>query len=211
MPTRWRNLRRLVAGSLTVSPSKTIRPPWIGSKPLIQRSIVLLPEPERPMMAMISPGCTVSETRSSTVLVPNRLTTSRSSTRDTKRPFQAPAPLRQRKAHGEIDCSDDDVDSEGAIGRRIRELALARQLDETDHSGQRSILDELDEEANGRWNSDPHGLRNDDVAQLVSEAEPERRAGFPLLARDRLQAAAPDVAEKCSSVYREGDHRRDPR
>src|SRR5262252_3357921 len=147
MPTRWRSLRRLVAGSFTVSPSNTMRPPWMDSRPLMQRSIVLFPEPERPMMAMISPGCTASETRSSTVLAPNRLTTSCNSTRDTKCPLQAPAPPRQRKAQGEIDCSDDNVNGEGAVGRRIRELALARQLDETDHSGQRSILDELDEEA----------------------------------------------------------------
>ena len=37
-------------------------PPWIGSSPLMQRSMVLLPEPERPMMAMISPASTVSDT-----------------------------------------------------------------------------------------------------------------------------------------------------
>ena len=36
-----------------------MRPPWIGSSPLMQRSIVLLPEPERPMMAMISPAVDV--------------------------------------------------------------------------------------------------------------------------------------------------------
>jgi hypothetical protein len=47
-----------------------MRPCWIGSSPLTQRSIVLLPEPERPMTAMISPFSTFSDTPSSTVLVP---------------------------------------------------------------------------------------------------------------------------------------------
>ena len=70
MPTCWRSLRRSVLGSFTIVPSKATVPPWIGSSPLTQRSMVLLPEPERPMMAMISPFSTASETPFSTVLVP---------------------------------------------------------------------------------------------------------------------------------------------
>src|SRR5262245_8896648 len=133
MPTRWRSLRRLVAGLLTVSPSNTIRPAWIGSSPLIQRSMVLLPEPERPMTAMISPASTESETRSSTVLAPKRLTTLWSSTSDTECPFQAAAPLRQREAYGEIDRGDGDVNGKRSVGRGSSELTFARQLDAADH------------------------------------------------------------------------------
>ena len=70
MPTCWRSLRRSVLGSFTIVPSKATVPPWIGSSPFTQRSMVLLPEPERPMMAMISPFSTLSETPFSTVLVP---------------------------------------------------------------------------------------------------------------------------------------------
>ena len=70
MPTCCRSLRRSVAGSFTTVPSKATLPPWIGSRPLMQRSIVLLPEPERPMMAMISPFSTESDTPFSTVFWP---------------------------------------------------------------------------------------------------------------------------------------------
>src|SRR6185295_5517921 len=211
MPTRWRSLRRLVAGSLTVSPSNTIRPSWIGSSPLMQRSMVLLPEPERPMTAMISPASTESETRSSTVLAPKRLTTLWSSTSDTECPFQAPAPLRQREAYGEIDRGNGDVNGKGSVGRSRGELTLARQLDEADHRCQGGVLDELHEKADGWGDGDAHGLRHYDVAQLLDEAETERRPGLPLLARDRPKTAAPDFAQEGPCVDREGDCRRDPR
>src|SRR6476469_7178768 len=121
MPTRWRNARRFVPGSFTVTPSNTIRPSWIGSSPLMQRSIVLFPDPERPITAMISPDAMSSDTLSSTVRAPNLLTTSRSSTSDTQRPFQPSAPLGQREAHGEIDGGDDDVNGKGLVGRGIGE------------------------------------------------------------------------------------------
>ena len=70
MPTCWRSLRRSVAGSFTTVPSNETVPPWIGSSPLTQRKRVLLPEPERPMMAMISPLSTASDTPFSTVWLP---------------------------------------------------------------------------------------------------------------------------------------------
>ena len=70
MPTCWRSLRRSVPGSFTTVPSNATVPPWIGSRPFTQRSMVLLPEPERPMMAMISPFSTFSDTPFSTVCCP---------------------------------------------------------------------------------------------------------------------------------------------
>src|SRR5439155_26671587 len=114
----------------------------IGSSPLMQRSMVLLPEPERPMTAMISPASTVSETRSSTVLAPKRLTTLWSSTSDTESPFQAPAPLRQREAYGEIDRGDDDVNGKGSVGRGSGKLTVPRQLNEADDGRQGRVRDE---------------------------------------------------------------------
>src|SRR3954453_4703490 len=116
MPTRCRSFFRSVCGSLTVTPSKTMRPPWIGSRPLMQRSMVLLPEPERPIPARISPGRTASETRSSTVFWPKRFTTSESSTSDMEPPLEDAAPLGEREAHEKVDRGDDQEDGHRAEG-----------------------------------------------------------------------------------------------
>src|SRR5689334_15976643 len=168
MPTRWRSCRRSVSGALTVMPSNRMRPSWIGSRPLMQRSIVLLPEPDRPITAMISPGSMASETPSSTVLRPKRLTTFCSSTRGTQPPFQTAAELGQREAHGEVDRCHHDIDGEGTKGRSVGELAFAGQLDETDHGGERGVLDELHQEADGGRNGNAHRLWHDDIAQLLA-------------------------------------------
>src|SRR3954447_3164356 len=166
----------------------------------MHRNIVLLPDPERPITAMMSPGSMSSDTRSSTVREPNRLTTPWSSTSDTERPFQAPAPLGQWEAHGEIDRRHNNVDGKGAVRRGISELPLARQFDEADHGGERCVLDELHEEANRRRDGDAYGLRHDDVAQLLGKAQAQRGSSLPLLRWDRLQTAAPDLAQESARV-----------
>src|SRR5882757_1261664 len=117
-------------------------------------------------------------------------------------PLEPPAPLRQREAERKIDGGDDQVDGEGTEGGGGGELALAGELDEADDGGQRGVLDELDQEADGRRNGEPQRLRHDYVAQLLGEAETQRGAGFPLGARDRLQAAAPDLAQKGAGIDR---------
>ncbi|MNT46756.1 hypothetical protein D3C72_1834250 [compost metagenome] len=50
-------------------------PESMVSRPLMQRSKVLLPEPLLPMMAITSPGSTLSETPFSTWLLPKDLWT----------------------------------------------------------------------------------------------------------------------------------------
>src|SRR5438034_2504881 len=203
MPTRWRRRRRSVFGSLTVTPSTTMRPDWIGSSPLMQRSSVLLPEPERPMMAMISPRSTSREMPSSTVSGPNRLVTSAISTSGMEPPFQPAAPLGEREAEREIKRGDGEVDGERLEGRGSRGLALAGQLDEADGRGERGVLDQLDEESHGRRRRDPERLRHDHVAQLMAEAEAERGAGLPLRLRDGGERAAPDLAEEGAGIDRQ--------
>src|SRR5918993_249762 len=210
MPTFWRSLRRSVAGSFTVTPSTTMVPPCTGSRPLMQRSSVLLPEPDRPMMAMISPGSIEIETSSRTVWSPKRLTTLRISTSDMESALEEAAPLRQREADREIERRHRDVDRERLEGRSGRELAFAGQLDEADRRRERRVLDELDEEADGRRDRDADRLRDDDPAQLLAEAEAERAARLPLGARDRFQRAAPDLPKEGAGVDREGEGRRDP-
>jgi hypothetical protein len=56
MPTSLRNSRRRLSFWSTACPATSMRPDWNGSRPLIQRSIVLLPEPLRPMTATTWPG-----------------------------------------------------------------------------------------------------------------------------------------------------------
>src|SRR3546814_6986503 len=82
----------------------------------MQRSSVLLPDPERPMMAMISPSPMATDTSSSTVTGPKRLVTFRISTSGMESPFEHPAPVRQRKAHQEVEQRHRAVDGEGLEG-----------------------------------------------------------------------------------------------
>src|SRR5829696_1519754 len=210
MPTRWRNARRSVCGSLTTTPSNRMRPSWIGSSPLMQRSIVLLPEPERPITAMISPGATSSETSSRTVLAPKRLTTWESSTSDMQPALQIPAPLGQREAHREVDHRDDHEHRHRAKGRGIGNLRLAGQLDEADGGRERGVLDELDQEPDRGGDRDADRLRHNDVAELIEKPEAERRSRLPLGARNGGHGATPNLAEEGAGVDGEGGRRRDP-
>src|ERR1700722_5309461 len=128
-------------------------------------------------------------------------------------PLEPAGYLRQREAEREVDGGHDQVDGEGTEGGGWGELALAGELDEADDGGQRGVLDELDQEADGGRNGEPERLRHDDVAQLLGEAQAQRGAGLPLGARDGLQAAAPDLAQKGAGIDRirrgGGDPRRD--
>src|SRR5437588_12401502 len=104
-------------------------------------------------------------------------------------PLEPPAPLRQREAEREVDGGNDEIDGEGTKRGGGGELALAGEFDETDDRGEGGVLDELDQEADGGRNGEPKRLRHDDVAELLGEAQAERRAGLPLSPWDRLQAA----------------------
>src|SRR5215212_6641653 len=92
-----------VCGSLTRTPSTMIEPACTGSSPLMQRRRVLLPEPERPIIAMISPASIASEMFSRTVISPNRFVTFEISTSDMEFPFEYAAPLAQREAQQKIE------------------------------------------------------------------------------------------------------------
>ena len=58
MPMRWRSLEMFLEPGSTSSPSMRTLPPWMGSRPLMQRRKVDLPQPEGPMTTMTSPGAT---------------------------------------------------------------------------------------------------------------------------------------------------------
>ena len=75
MPT-WLRIRAIgTAGSPTAIPSTTTRPALTGSRPLMQRSSVLLPDPLGPMITSRSPRATSTETSSRTLSVPKNFVT----------------------------------------------------------------------------------------------------------------------------------------
>ena len=125
-------------------------------------------------------------------------------------PLEPPAPLRQREAERKVDGGNDEIDGEGTKRGGGGELAFACQFDEPDHGGERGVLDELNEETDGRRNGEPESLRHDDVTELLGESQAERGACFPLRAWNCLQAASPDFAQEGASVDRIGCRRREP-
>src|SRR6266702_5349798 len=162
----------------------------------MQRSRVLLPEPERPMMATTSPLATSSETPFSTSFAPKLFLTSRMLTSDIEAAldfFRAPG---QRETQTEIDQRDHRIDHERPERRVVEHGAGLGQFDEADDRGERRALDHLDREADGRRNRNARGLRQDDVAHLLDIRERQAGGGFPLALRDRFDAAAPDLRKK---------------
>lgn len=87
---------------------------------------------------------------------------------------------------------------------------LARELDKADQGGERGVLHELHEEAHGRRDRDAHRLGKHHVRQLLVERQPERCRRFPLALRDRLQAAAPDLAKEGRRIEGQGQRRGNP-
>src|SRR3954467_8141933 len=112
-----RRARSLVGSARS---SNTMLPPSMVSSPFTQRSSVLLPEPERPMMATTSPLAMSSETPFSTSLAPKLFLTSRMLTSDIEASFDFLRPPGQREAQAEIDQRDQRVDQERPEGRIVQ-------------------------------------------------------------------------------------------
>src|ERR1700721_1246861 len=132
MPTCRRSSRRFVFSPPTSMPWTRMPPNWKDSSPLIQRSSVLLPEPERPIIATTSPFSTSSETPLSTSSGPKHFRTSRMLTSDiepTLEPFGAPG---QWEAQAEIDQRDQGVDQKRPKRRVIEHCSGLGQFYETD-------------------------------------------------------------------------------
>src|SRR5450755_914588 len=197
MPTSRRSCARAaLPGRPTSWPHTSIRPPCTVSRPAIQRSSVLFPEPLRPMMATVWPLATLKPTPLSTRRGPKSLTTFSIRTMDSSAgmgpPFQRASSNRQRVAQHEIDCGYRGKNYERFEGRVVDDLPGARQLDEADHRGERGVLHDLHHEAHGGRNGEPHRLRQDHVGVLLEAVEAEAVRRLPLRARHRLDAAAPD-------------------
>ena len=105
---------------------------------------------------------------------------------------------------------DDAEHQERLEGRVVDDLAGAGELGEADDRGERRALDQLHQEADGRRHRDLAGLRQDHVAHAGEVAQAERGRGLPLAGGNRLDAAAPDLAEERAGVERQRDRRRRP-
>src|SRR5262245_31176158 len=117
MPTSRRSwARAALPGWPTAWPHTVIAPPCTVSRPAMQRSKVLLPEPERPTMATVWPRDTSRLTPSSTRKGPNSLMTSLMPTTVSpsgmRSPFQRAGGDRERVAQHEIDGGHGDEDDE---------------------------------------------------------------------------------------------------
>src|SRR5882757_3664844 len=234
MPTSRRSSARLDLIALTSWPQITIRPPWVASSPFMQRSSVLLPDPLRPTMATSWPWRTSSDTPSRTFSGPKYFVTFWTLTTmsaalacplgsrarrplatvlscDMQFPFENTARYRQRVADREIDRGDEQEDQKRLKRRIVDDLAGARQFDEADDRCQRGVLHHLDHEPNRRRGGDAHRLRQDDVGVLLETVETEAVRRLPLGARNRFDAAAPDLAEKRADIECQRQSGRDQR
>src|SRR5215469_6346840 len=130
MPISRRSARNPARERSTRVPSNRISPRSGTSRPLMQRSKVVLPEPLRPMMATTSPGSMVSVTSSSATCVPKRLEMPFSAKIGIDAPFKSLAEVGKRPAHDEIQRRHDRVHDHGLEGHIDDELPRASQFDE---------------------------------------------------------------------------------
>src|SRR5689334_16158862 len=130
MPTERRTSRRL--DGWTFTPAALTLPPSMVSRPLMQRSSVLLPEPERPMMATTSPSATSRSTPSSTVAGPKRLVSALISTIGIESLLQAARQQIERKAHREVQGADHAVHQDRLERDVVDVLRRMRELVESD-------------------------------------------------------------------------------
>src|SRR6266481_3173305 len=132
MPISRRNaLSRRGVGSNGL-PSSSMVPLSGRSRPLMQRSRVLFPEPLRPMIATTSPGSTASDTPSSAWCAPKRLEMLFNAKSGIDAPFEGLGQQRKRPAQDEIERRHDRIDDHRFEGRVGHQLARAGQLDKPD-------------------------------------------------------------------------------
>src|SRR6478736_8768248 len=212
MPTSRRSARRSSAASWTLWPQTRISPLSMVSSALIQRSAVDLPEPEAPITAITSLAPISKLTPFRTFTAPKLLCTLlRLTTADIEFPFKAAAPGRERVADGEVEGGDDDEHRERLKDRVVDKLAGLGELDEADNRGQRGVLDDLHEEADGRRRGDAHRLRQDHQPHALDAGERQAFGGFPLRLGHRLDAATPDLAQVSRDIHRQRQARRGQR
>src|SRR5438132_3099505 len=192
-------------------PSNTIEPSSTVSRPLIQRSSVVLPDPERPMTATTSPASTSSDTSLRTRCEPKCLRMLLNAKSGIDPPFEPQRDQRNRPTQHEVEYGNQRIDHHRLEGDVDDELSGAGQFYEADDRRDRGALDQLHQETYGRWNRDAKGLRQNHMTQLRSGRKRNRRRRLPLLPRDGLNRAAPDLAQERGCIHRECQRDRRPR
>src|SRR5580693_3585617 len=135
MPISRRSARSPARECSICRPSNRISPLSGTSRPLMQRSSVVFPEPLRPMMATTSPASIVSETESSATCAPKRLEMPFNAKSGIDAPFKVSTQQRQRPADYEVKRRHDRVDEHGLERHIDDKLSGAGQLDKTDDGG----------------------------------------------------------------------------
>ncbi len=177
----------------------------------MQRSSVLLPEPDLPMMATTSPRPISDRDAFQHLDRAEALAHVLNANERHCVAFPAVCVPGEREAEREVDQRDQRVDEERAEGRVVQHRAGLGQVDEADDGGERRALDHLHREADRRRDGDAQRLRQDHVAHLLDIGEGERFAGFPLALRQRFDAAAPDLGEERAGPERQRQRSGQPR
>src|SRR4051794_28122311 len=159
MPTQHRNWRKVPAMPCPAAPDDRHTSPTCtspsskSSRPLMQRSNVLLPPPDGPMTAATSPRATDSETPSSTRNGPWLFTSPRTSimnalsrSRLLELRFHSPRDERQRVTHYKVEQGSYQSEFQHQLRMVVEEFPVhARELDDRDHRADRSVLEQCDE------------------------------------------------------------------
>src|SRR5580704_10159815 len=185
------------------SPSTKIAPESISTSWLMQRSKVVLPEPEAPMMQSTSLAATSSETPASASKAPKLLRTSRIETRGVSISSSSPlgrapgeAALEQHLQRGEDGDDDevpkarDDQELDDARVGVINIFGVVQDLGVLDHARKRGELDHAYEFIAERRKNDAHRLRQDDALERTQarHADRLRRLILPGIDRDEPRA-----------------------
>src|SRR5947209_15667629 len=171
-----------------------ISPSSNSSSKLIQRSIVVFPEPDGPIRATVCPLGMVSDTWRSTSLEPNRFVSPRisisgaagsgSALMDILHPFFEIATVRgEAEADAEIDQCHTGKDLEWRKGALDGFAPGHRQFPETNDRDQRRAFDQLHTGVDERRRSDAERLRDDYDLQGQRQAHPEPTRGIPFALR----------------------------
>src|SRR5919106_1623788 len=187
------------AASVTASPLMLIVPRSARSKPAMQRSVVVLPQPLGPSSEMNWPGATLNDTSSTAVTAPYRLTR-----RFTTRPsaplavMSAPsrlwAPVKATQPLGHHDQHDRGRDLDEGERRDLAELAVLLEIVEhhREDLGARRIEQDRGAELarEGDEEEDPAGddagleERQGDALEGLEPARAARERGFLELLMD---------------------------
>src|SRR5690349_21627093 len=195
MPIFCRSRLRSVALSWTSTPSTRMLPFWIGSRPLMHISRVDLPEPEPPMIDTTSPLSTVRLTPLTTSRLPKDLCTLSISIIFLPPSFQTSAQACDHQAHDVVDKARDAQHQQRFLDAGDDGLRGAQQFDDADPHHQRGVFHYPEHQVQPAGERHSGGHRQDDPAQVLQEAQPQRTAGPAHGERHRQHASPHDLGE----------------